>query len=922
MFLLDDRGEAEVYAMQVMTFGACCSPSTAQFVKNTNAERFANEYPSAHHAITKCHYVDDMLVSVDTEEQAIELAKNVKYVHEQGGFEIRNWISNSRKVKTALQGEDTNEKSLDLFSELATEKVLGMWWNTREDIFTYKVGWNRYDPALLGGQRRPTKREVLRVLMTIFDPLGLISNFLSYLKILLQQIWRSGVQWDEEIDSEAYDKWLIWLKVLPRVEQVRIPRCYNSQDLMNETDEVQLHTMVDASENGISAVCYLRFVKHESIRCSIVSAKTRVAPLKFISIPRLELEAAVIGARLARSVEASLTIEIHRKLFWSDSRDVLCWINSDHRRYSQYVGHRISEVLEISEAHEWRWVPGKLNSADDATKWNTLPELSSEDRWFKGSEFLWCTEDKWPKSPDRKSTTENELRPSLLLHHVLPEPVICVTNFSTWERLCKVIAYVHRFASNCRKKGMESLITTGPLTANELFMSERTLIRLAQSESYPDEVMLLRKPSDLSSEVIPKTSTLYQLTPWLDSNGILRMRTRIAACDYATDDAKNPIILARKHPTTSLIIDHYHRKYHHLNHETVINEIRQKFRIPHLRTCYKQVRSNCQMCKNQHAVPQAPYMADLPPSRLAAFTRPFTHVGIDCFGPIEVVVGRRVEKRWGMLVTCLTVRAIHVEVLHSLSSSSCIMALRNFMARRGTPQTVHSDRGTNFVGANRELLQTSEAINEDEFMKEFANRGIEWVFNPPLSPHMGGSWERLIRTIKNNLKVVCSSRRLSDEVLRNLLAEVENIINSRPLSHVPIDEDSAPALTPNHFLLGSSNGTKPLSNLDDSGEALRQNWTTSQILANQFWRRWISDYLPEITRRTKWFKRSKPISVGDVVIIVDPKMPRNCWPMGKIIATKISMDGQVRSATVRTANGVYDRPATKLAVLDVRCAEK
>lgn len=243
-----------------------------------------------------------MLVSVDTEEQAIELAKNVKYVHEQGGFEIRNWISNSRKVKTALQGEDTNEKSLDLFSELATEKVLGMWWNTREDIFTYKVGWNRYDPALLGGQRRPTKREVLRVLMTIFDPLGLISNFLSYLKILLQQIWRSGVQWDEEIDSEAYDKWLIWLKVLPRVEQVRIPRCYNSQDLMNETDEVQLHTMVDASENGIAAVCYLRFVKHESIRCSIVSAKTRVAPLKFISIPRLELEAACPSSTIRRSL--------------------------------------------------------------------------------------------------------------------------------------------------------------------------------------------------------------------------------------------------------------------------------------------------------------------------------------------------------------------------------------------------------------------------------------------------------------------------------------------------------------------------------------------------------------------------------------------------------------------------------------------
>ncbi|XP_062557548.1 uncharacterized protein LOC134222413 [Armigeres subalbatus] len=167
------RGETEVYAMQVMTFGACCSPTTAQFVKNTNADRFTNEFPEAHHAIIKSHYVDDMLISVDSEDQAIQLAKHVRHVHQQGGFVIRNWISNSRKVLAALQEVNIDEKCLDLSSELATEKVLGMWWNTTDDVFTYKVGWNRYGPALLGGERRPTKREVLRILMTINDVLSL-----------------------------------------------------------------------------------------------------------------------------------------------------------------------------------------------------------------------------------------------------------------------------------------------------------------------------------------------------------------------------------------------------------------------------------------------------------------------------------------------------------------------------------------------------------------------------------------------------------------------------------------------------------------------------------------------------------------------------------------------------------------------------
>ncbi|XP_065094740.1 uncharacterized protein LOC135715349 [Ochlerotatus camptorhynchus] len=874
---------------------------TAQLVKNTHAERFASKYPAACEAITKSHYVDDMLVSVDTEEQAIQLAKDVKHVHEQGGFEIRNWVSNSRKVLESLQEADTDKKCLDLSPELATEKVLGMWWNTSYDVFTYKVGWSRYDSALLGGQRRPTKREVLHP-----APANLAVR----------------CAWDEEIDDNAYEKWNTWLQVLPRVEQIQIPRCYNSKYPAEEADDIQLHTMVDASENGMAAVCYLRFVKTGTIICSIVAAKPRVAPLKFTSIPRMELAAAVLGARLAHAVERSLSIHIFRKVYWSDSRDVLCWINLDHRHYSQYVGNRISEIVEISETHEWRWVPRKLNCADDATKWSRLPDMSSNHRWYKGADFLWRAEEDWPPSPTLSGSTENELRPSFLAHHELSEPVISVSNYSSWKRLVKVAALVHRFASNCRLKHARRPILTGTLTANDLLSAECLLIRLAQRETYPDEIAVLQKASrcpDSCTSTIPKTSSLYPLTPWLDDHGIMRMQTRIAACQYATDDAKHPIILHRNHHTTTLIVAYYHHKYHHQNHETVINEIRQKFRNPHLRTCYERVRKTCQWCKNQHAAPSPPYMADLPPARLAAFSRPFTYVGVDYFGPIEVVVGRRVEKRWGMLATCLTVRAIHIEVVHSLCTSSCIMAIHNFIARRGTPQKIYSDRGTNFIGANRELKQANEAVHQHELMKEFTSSGIEWVFNPPLSPHMGGSWERLIRTVKNNLMVVCSSKRPSDEVLRNLLIEVQNTVNSLPLTHVPIDEDSAPALTPNHFLLGSSNGSKPLVNFDDTGAILRQNWCTSQILANQYWKRWVSDYLPEITRRTKWFRRVKPIAVGDIVVIADSNMPRNCWPKGKVVGIKVSQDDQVRSATVRTVSGIYDRPATKLAVLDVRC---
>ncbi|XP_055542840.1 uncharacterized protein LOC129728427 [Wyeomyia smithii] len=481
------------------------------------------------------------------------------------------------------------------------------------------------------------------------------------------------------------------------------------------------------------------------------------------------------------------------------------------------------------------------------------------------------------------------------------------------------MAYVFRFSRNYIANFKKQTVTTGPLTLKEISNAEDYLIRQAQADAYPDELALLQKKQHRTHGItLPKNSPLYKLTPWIDERGVMRMRERIAACHYATADAKNPIILPHTHHTTLLIIAHHHQKYHHQNYETVINQIRQKYCISRLRATVTRVRNNCQQCKNERVSPQPPIMADLPPARLDAFTRPFTNVGIDYFGPLDVAVGRRTEKRWGMLVTCLTVRAVHIEVVHSLNTNSCIMALRNFISRRGTPRTIYSDRGTNFIGTYRVLKQVEMSFNMHDMAKEFVSSDTEWVFLPPLSPHMGGCRERLVGTVKRNLMTILPPHKLSDEMLRNALTEIENLVNSRPLTHVPIDNDSAPALTPNHFLLGSSDGTKPLCTLEDSGTMLRRCWRTSQILANQFWRRWVSDYFPVITRRAKWFANVKAIEVGDVVVIVDPKSPRNCWPKGKVIEVCRGRDGLPRSATVRTASGIYDRPVVKLAVLDVR----
>ncbi|XP_065075863.1 uncharacterized protein LOC135699513 [Ochlerotatus camptorhynchus] len=918
-FWKGDEGNADpkVYIMLVLPFGVSCAPSIAQYVKNTNAQRFEKDHPTAVQAIVDQHYVDDMLVSVESEQEAVDLARDVKKIHHEAGFEMRNWISNSPDVLEALHERNTEEKDLNMAEGVITEKVLGMWWNTSTDCFTFKVS-PRYDPELMSGQRTPTKREVLRTLMMIFDPLGLIGHFLMFLKVVLQEIWRTSVGWDDPIEEKQFEMWMQWLKVLPEVAKVEIPRCYRTATSVGGSNEVQMHIFVDASEKGFAAVVYLRFKEGPIIETALVGSKTRVAPIKFLSIPRSELQACVIGVRFANSIAQSLSIKVNRRYFWTDSSDVISWLKSDHRRYSQFVAFRVSEILEASEVYEWQWIQTKKNVADDGTKWKRVPDMTRTSRWFNGPEFLKNIEGEWPVELHIEGPTTEELRPHLLVHVKLPEPIIDLQNCSKWTPLVHRTAYVFRFIGNLRTSRPEER-TIGVLTSSELATAENYLYRLAQGSSYPDEVAVLSgiRASENFTLTIPKNSSIYHLCPFLDEHDVLRVRGRTISCPFVNQDAVNPVILPRDHHITRLVISHYHSKYHHQNHNTVINELRQRYSIPRLKAAYNRIRQCCQQCKNDRARPQPPAMSDLPLPRLAAYARPFTYMGVDYFGPIVIILGRRLEKRWVLLATCLTTRAIHLQIVQSMTTDSCIMALRNVMARRGVPAVIYSDRGTNFQGASRELEEVMVNLDRERLAAEFTTSHTTWSFIPPASPHMGGAWERLVRTVKQNLAKLKPNRTLSHEVLENMLAEVENIVNSRPLTSIPLDDDQSPVLTPNHFLLGSSNGLKPWGPFDDSSEVLKNCWELSQTLANQFWKQWLHDYLPSITRRTKWFMEVKPIRVNDIVVIVDPKLPRNTWPKGRVIGIKQGSDGQVRSATVQTSGGIYERPTVKLAVLDV-----
>lgn len=438
----------DVYVMKVMTFGATCSPSTAQYIKNRNANEVKTQFPRAVQSITQNHYVDDMLDSTDNADEAIKLANEVKYIHARAGFNITKWVSNSPEVMTALHSAQTNlEKNLNL-SDSYTTKVLGMSWCTNSYTFRYSVSTCASITKTCETEYTPTKREVLRVLMSIFDPLGLLSNFLIFLKIVLQDIWRSGIGWYDKLEAAELKKWRMWTSQLEHVATIQIPRCLTS-DILRKNGTLQLHTFVDASEKAYAAVVYVRYKTSDEFKCMIVAAKTKVAPLKPQSIPRLELQAALLGTRLANSLKRMHTIIFDKTYFWTDSSNVLSWLRADQRKYRQFVAFRVGEIQESTEVNEWRWVPTKSNVADEATKWTGAPDLTSSSRWINGPEFLKGECNQWPMEKKFQSKSDDEELRTCNFHeqtanhsHTMLD--INVDRFSNWSRLLRTVAYVIR----------------------------------------------------------------------------------------------------------------------------------------------------------------------------------------------------------------------------------------------------------------------------------------------------------------------------------------------------------------------------------------------------------------------------------------------------------------------------------------------
>ncbi|XP_045763680.1 uncharacterized protein LOC123866269 [Maniola jurtina] len=383
----DRKKKPEEYRMTSVIFGAASSPATAIYVMNKNAKEYGKSFPEAVKAIERNHYIDDYLQSFRTTEEAKQTVAKVKEIHEKASFHLKGWASNDARVIEEFREKIQND-SLELTKE---EKTLGLRWLVKEDALAFNVGLRNTSEELMNGKKILTKREVMSAVMSTFDPLGFATPVLIQGKKLIQDIWRTKIDWDEEIHEDQMKSWLKYLEEVSTLKELKIARCISPY-----SQEGELHTFTDASEEAYAAAVYWRTKRSDGkIHVTLIAGKARVAPTKPISIPRLELQAALLGTRLAATIEREMDLRVLKKAYWTDSSTVLQWIKSDPRKFKTFVAHRLAEIEESTNVGEWRWVPTKENPADDATR-GTPNDFEQAARWFQGPSFLRKNEDEWP----------------------------------------------------------------------------------------------------------------------------------------------------------------------------------------------------------------------------------------------------------------------------------------------------------------------------------------------------------------------------------------------------------------------------------------------------------------------------------------------------------------------------------------------
>ncbi|XP_072179391.1 uncharacterized protein [Diadema setosum] len=634
-------------------------------------------------------------------------------------------MSNRKEVLEQFATDDRAKGVADLdltVDPLPLERALGVVWCVENDSLQFRLELR---------DRPFTRRGILSTVCSIYDPNGFASPVTLRGKQILQSLCRLKLDWDSPIPDDIRPQWEKWRMEISELENFQLPRCYKPPNFGS--------------------------VKH-----------SRVTPLKQQTIPRLELAAAVISAKMSAFLRNELTYPDVREYLWTDSKIVLGYISNESRRFHVYVANRVQQIRNESDPESWHYVDTSSNPADDASRGLTARELVDSSTWLAGPSFLHEKGKFLPPvhlqltveetDPEVKKSTSFSTRAQACRNLDANR----LSHLSSWYRAKRAVAICLRFKHRLQMREVKlkkSPTATRPvsritLTVADLQEAETELLCCVQREHFDRELRVLtdlnvrddsdRQTAKRRNDDIKSTSSLYRLDPFVDDKGIVRVGGRIRRANIP-DYVRHPAIVPKDAHLTTLLIRHHHGEVNHMGRGATHNQLRQAgYWVIGGLSAVSSIISKCVTCKRLRGPLEKQKMADLPEDRFEQ-APPFTYCAVDYYGPFSITEKRSTVKRYVALFTCMASRSVHLESTNSLDTSSFINCLRRFVNRRGPVQQIRSDRGTAFVGARNELREALKQMDQDKIRHHLTESGTDWIpfkMNPPHASHMGGVWER------------------------------------------------------------------------------------------------------------------------------------------------------------------------------------